>query len=74
MSILQINKPIQIRISSSTMSKIRFRKHVSMPGLLSTVRRVFAAVPDPVKHRGFTIVDCLMSGAAVFKFKSPLTP
>ena len=53
------------------MSIIRFRKHVSMPGLLSTIRTSFAAVRDPVKHRGFTLVDGLMSGTAVFKFKAP---
>ncbi|MXZ50657.1 MAG: transposase [Rhodobacteraceae bacterium] len=53
------------------MSKIRFRKHASIPGLLSTIRTSFTDIPDPVRHRGFTIVDCLMSGAAIFKLKAP---
>jgi len=51
-SILQINKPMHIRQSSSAMSTIRFRKHVSIPGLLSTIRTTFTDIPDPVRHRG----------------------
>ncbi len=53
------------------MSKHVLRKHVSMPGLLSTVRKVFNAIPDPVNNRGFTLTDCLMSGLAMFHLKSP---
>ena len=49
----------------------KLRRHVSMPGLLSTVGKVFSTVPDPVVNRGFTLRDCLMSGLAVYHLKSP---
>ena len=49
----------------------KLRRYVSMPGLLSTVRKVFDTVPDPINNRGFTLTDCLMSGLAVYHVKSP---
>ena len=60
-----------MQLQNYFMSTIRFRKHVSLPGLLSSVRTPFAAAPDPVNHRGFPLIDCLMAGVAVFTFKSP---
>ena len=49
----------------------KLRRYVSMPGLLSTVGKVFDTVPDPINNRGFTLRDCLMSGLAVYHVKSP---
>ncbi len=53
------------------MSRNTLRRHLSMPGLLSSVRRAFDAVPDPVDPRGLSLSDCLMSGLAVFSLKMP---
>ncbi len=53
------------------MSRNVLRRHVSMPGLLSTVRKVFDTVPDPTSHRAFSLSDCLMSGLAMFSLKYP---
>ena len=53
------------------MSRNKLRRHLSMPGLLSSVRRAFDAVPDPVDPRGLSLSDCLMSGLAVFSLKMP---
>ena len=53
------------------MSGNTLRRHLSMPGLLSSVRRAFDAVPDSVDPRGLSLSDCLMSGLAVFCLKMP---
>ena len=53
------------------MSKIRFRRHLSMPQLLSMAGRVFESIPDPVTHRGFPLRDCRLSGMAVFFLNMP---
>ncbi len=53
------------------MSGNTLRRHLSMPGLLSPVRRAFDAVPDPVDPRGLSLSGCLMSGLAVFSLKMP---
>jgi DDE family transposase len=49
-----------------------FRKHLSAPGLLKTLRSCFQKVPD---HRSgkseIPLVDALMSGLAVFGLKYP---
>jgi hypothetical protein len=49
-----------------------FRKHLSAPGLLKTLRNCFQEVPD---HRSgkseIPLVDALMSGLAVFGLKYP---
>ena len=49
-----------------------FRCHLSMPGLLNSVRQTFAEVPDGVCHRQFCVSDCLMAGLAMFILKYPL--
>ena len=33
-----------------------------MPGLLSSVRKTFASIPDPVRYRTYRLSDCLMAG------------
>ncbi len=49
-----------------------FKKHVSVEGLLTTVRYKFNKVKDIVSSRSkISITDCLMSGLAVFSLKSP---
>ena len=67
-----MNKPLKIWISGSPMSTIRFCGHVSMSGLLLTLRRVLIPVSGPVAHDVFPIPDSLMPGTAVFK--SPPVP
>ena len=42
-----------------------------MPGMPETMRKHFDGIPDPVVNRGMTLSDCLMSGLAVFSFKTP---
>ena len=38
----------------------RFRKDLSMPGMLAEMRRCFERVADPVVCRGLKLSDCLM--------------
>ena len=51
------------------MTQNSFRKHLSMPGMLSEVRESFDSIPDPVVSRGITLSDCLMTGFGVFNLK-----
>src|SRR4051812_39570878 len=48
------------------------KKHVSMPSLLERSRKQFSKVPDEVNSRSrISLVDCLMSGLAIFSLKFP---
>jgi hypothetical protein len=52
------------------------KKHLSSKGLLTKLRSVFSQIPEPQKDkRGLKtripLVDCLMSGLAVFGLKFP---
>ena len=49
----------------------KFRKTLSMPGLLAQMRRCFEGVEDEVAGRGLSLADCLMSGLAIFSLKYP---
>ena len=51
------------------MSHHVLRRHLLMPGLLSSVRQAFAEVPGGVRHRRFSLSDCLMSGLAILILK-----
>lgn len=51
--------------------KTTFRQMLSAPELLSSIRRGFEQVTDPIEHRGLTLADCLMSGLAMFGLKYP---
>src|SRR5688500_4216408 len=52
--------------------KKRLRKHLSAPGLLTAMRLSFSAIKDPLQNRAtYSLVDCLMSGLAVFGLKCP---
>ena len=51
------------------MARPTLRKTLSMPGLLAAVRGCFQAIDDDTAGRGFTLVDYLMSGLAVFGLK-----
>ncbi len=42
-----------------------------MPGMLRAVRECFDRSRDPIRPRGISLSDCLMSGLAVFPFKIP---
>ena len=49
----------------------KMRKQLSAPGLLNLVRRCFEQVKDPCVGRcEYTLADTLMSGLAMFMFKS----
>lgn len=56
---------------SSKMTVNAFRKHLSMPGMLRAMRGRFDAIDDPIRSRGISLSDCLMSGLAVFSMKMP---
>ena len=48
-------------------------EHISTFGLLNTVRNFFLKVPDLISGKGndkIPLVDCLLSGLAVFKMKA----
>lgn len=48
------------------------KKHVSAPGLLKRVRSQFIKIPDTAGPRSkIPLVDCLMSGLAIFGLKIP---
>lgn len=50
----------------------RMRKHLSAPGLLSSVRKRFKNIKDPLSGRtDYSIENCLMSGLAIFGLKFP---
>lgn len=52
--------------------KLRVRKHLSVPGLLSRVRNQYKKIPDAAqKHNSHRLLDCLMSGLALFGLKYP---
>lgn len=51
----------------------KFRKHLSIPRLLSAVMKQFRRVPEQtVQGSTLSIADCLMSGLALFSLKYPL--
>ena len=57
-------------------TKIEEKKHLSARGLLGDVRKVFSKVKDPESGKGsgngkISLVDCLMSGLAIFGLKYP---
>ena len=61
-------------------TKQSLKKHLSAEGLLSATRKVFSSVNDPLnlsekdprgKKTQLSLVDCLMSGLAVFGLKFP---
>ena len=47
----------------------KFRKDLSMPGMLAEARRCFERIEDSVPSRGLRLSDCLMAGLAVFLLK-----
>ena len=52
----------------------KFRKHLSMPGLLATTRKSFNRLPDAYHDSQrfvYPLVDHLMAGLAVFLLKYP---
>lgn len=52
----------------------KMRKHLSIDGLLMTVRKSFLKIPQEEvvrSDRKISLVDCLMSGLAVFSLKYP---
>lgn len=53
------------------MPRTVFRQDVSIPGLLSLVRRAFEAIPEHKTRCQIPLVDHLMSGLAVFGLKYP---
>ena len=49
----------------------KFRKDLSMPGMVAEMRRCFERIEDAVSSRGVSLSDCLMSGLAIFALKCP---
>ena len=49
----------------------KFRKDLSMPGMVAEMRRCFERIEDAVSSRGVSLPDCLMSGLAIFALKYP---
>jgi len=50
----------------------KFRKDLSIVGLLKICRKSFDAFPDEKKTRSYiTLTECLMSGLAIFGLKFP---
>lgn len=52
----------------------KLRQDLSMPGLLETVRRCFAEIEDPRRHRNgvrYTLSDTLSAALAMFSLKYP---
>ena len=49
----------------------KFRKGLSMPGMVAEMRRCFERMEDAVSGRGLKLSDCLMSGVAMFSLKYP---
>src|SRR3990167_3220162 len=47
------------------------RKHLFIPGLLTRIRNQYARITDNRANNQFTLVDCLMSGIAMFGLKYP---
>ena len=48
------------------------RKHLSMPGLLQKIRKRFSYLKDPLSEcTNYSLVNCLMSGLAIFGLKYP---
>jgi len=57
-------------------ARIEEKKHLSAKGLLTQIRKSFSKIKDPEKGKGsrspnFSLVDCLMSGLAIFSLKFP---
>ena len=53
------------------MPRGKLRRHLSMPGLLAIVRKVFGTVAEPIDPRGISLADALCCGLAVFILKFP---
>ena len=47
------------------------RKHLCIPGLLSRIKSQYIKIEDNRKSNQFPLVDCLMSGIAMFGLKYP---
>ena len=55
----------------SKSKKPRFRRHLSVPGLVRGVRLYFQQIEDPVGSRKASLADHMMAALAMFFFKSP---
>jgi hypothetical protein len=53
------------------MREDRFRKDLSITGLLKICRNVFDGIPNTKKRRSISLSECLMSGLALFGMKIP---
>jgi len=53
------------------MPKPSFRKTLSAPGLLETIRQCFDQIDDTKTVRSISLSNCLMSGLALFGLKYP---
>ncbi len=53
------------------MPRQAMRKRLNAAGLLTLSRRCFGRIEDGASVRTYRLVDCLMSGVAMFGLKSP---
>ncbi|MCE2522297.1 MAG: hypothetical protein J4F49_03635 [Rhodobacteraceae bacterium] len=51
--------------------ELRFRRHLSAPGLLKLTRKCFERIDDPVKGHRASLADNMMAALAMFMFKFP---
>ena len=55
----------------SSSQGLRFRRHLSAPGLVKLMRECFERIDDPVRARKASLADNLMAALAMFMFKYP---
>lgn len=51
--------------------KNKLRKTLSLPGMMSLIEKSFSKVPNRMSRAGLSIMDCLLSGFALFSLKYP---
>ncbi len=51
------------------MPRKKFRKDLGTPELLLSIRQALSEIRDPKRGTEIPLVDCLMSGLAVFHLK-----
>ena len=57
--------------TNSKATPLRFRKTLSIPGMLKQVRSAFGKIVDTCKGSEYGLIDVLMSGLAIFWLKYP---
>lgn len=53
-------------VTNTNATPLRFRKTLSLPGMLKQVRKAFGKLIDTYKGSEYALSDVLMSGLAIF--------